>query len=85
MGHRREEIQILTDILDVSLNGVKLTRLMYRANLSYSTLQRYLLTALNQGLICKTSDGDGSVVYCITDKGRLLLKKLKDVKDYLSL
>jgi len=53
---------------------------MYKANLSYSTLQRYLSVALKQGLITKTRNDDGSVVYCITEKGKLVLEKLKDVK-----
>jgi predicted transcriptional regulator len=85
MGRRRGEVQIIMDILDISLKGVKLTHIMYKANLSYSSLRKYLLAALNQGLICKTNDGDGSVVYRATEKGKSLLKELRCVKDYLSL
>jgi predicted transcriptional regulator len=77
---RRGEVQILTDILTLSLKGVKATHLMYKANLSYSTLQRYLSVALKQGLITKTRNDDGSIVYHITEKGKLVLEKLKDVK-----
>lgn len=53
---------------------------MYKANLSYSTLRRYLSFALKQGLIMKINNDDGSVAYSITEKGKLLLEKLKDVK-----
>ncbi|MGB9683886.1 MAG: winged helix-turn-helix domain-containing protein [Candidatus Bathyarchaeales archaeon] len=81
--HRRGEIQILMDILTLSIKGVKATHLMYKANLSYSTLHRYLSTALKQGLIKKICVDDGSVVYCITEKGKLLLERLKDVKHVL--
>jgi len=80
MGRRRGEIQILTDILSISLSSVKITRLMYRANLSYSTLRKYLSAALDKGLISNTHNSDGSVVYRTTEKGKLLLKKLRDVK-----
>lgn len=52
---------------------------MYKANLSYFTLQKYLSTALKQGLIKKVSNEDGSVVYYITEKGKLLLERLKEV------
>lgn len=78
--HRRGEIQILMDILTLSLKGVKATHLMYKANLSYSTLRKYLSTALKQGLVKKVYNDDGSVEYHTTDKGRLLLERLKEVK-----
>ncbi|MGQ9466006.1 MAG: winged helix-turn-helix domain-containing protein, partial [bacterium] len=78
--HRRGEVQILMDILILSLKGVKATHLMYKANLSYSTLRRYLSAALKQGLIRKVCNDDGSVTYCITDKGKLLLERLKEVR-----
>ncbi|MEM2779697.1 MAG: winged helix-turn-helix domain-containing protein [Candidatus Bathyarchaeia archaeon] len=78
--HRRGEIQILTDILALSLKGVKTTHLMYKANLSYSTLHRYLNVALKRDLIKKICNDDGSVIYCITEKGKLLLERLKDIK-----
>ncbi|MEM2506758.1 MAG: winged helix-turn-helix domain-containing protein [Nitrososphaeria archaeon] len=83
MGRRRGEVQILMDILNISLNGVKVTHLMYRANLSYSTLRKYLSTALGKGLIVNFRDSDGSVVYRTTEKGRLLLGKLKEVMSAL--
>jgi predicted transcriptional regulator len=83
MGHRRGEVQIMMDILDISLNGVKATHLMYRANLSYSTLRKYLFEALDKGLISNVRNSDGSVVYRTTEKGRLLFDKLKEVKSAL--
>ena len=78
--NRRGEVEILSAILTLSLKGVKATHLMYKANLSYSTLRRYLSAVLKQGLVEKVSNGDGSVFYFTTDKGRLLLERLKDVK-----
>ncbi|MBS7636761.1 hypothetical protein KEJ37_05445 [Candidatus Bathyarchaeota archaeon] len=80
MGRRRGEVEVLMDILSVCLNGVRLTHLMYRANLSYSTLHKYLLKALDKGLISNVRNSDGSVVYHTTEKGKLLLEKLKEVK-----
>jgi predicted transcriptional regulator len=80
MGRRRGEVQILTDILTLSLKGVKATHLMYKANLSYSTLRKYLSAALKNGLIRKVCNNDGSTVYFITEKGKLVLEKLRDVE-----
>ena len=84
MGRRRGEVQILTDILSVSLGGVKVTHLMYKANLSYSTLHRYLFTMARRGLVSKVNDSNGTVKYRITEKGKVLLKQLKDVRYALS-
>jgi predicted transcriptional regulator len=80
MARRRGEVAVLIDLLDVALNDVKVTHLMYRANLSYSTLHKYLSRALDKGLICKVHNGDNAVVYRTTDEGKLLLEKLKVVK-----
>ncbi|MEM1589519.1 MAG: winged helix-turn-helix domain-containing protein [Candidatus Bathyarchaeia archaeon] len=81
--HRRGEFQILMDILTLCMKGVKITHLMYKANLSYSTLQRYLDIALKKELIRKVCNDDGSVIYCITEKGKLLLEKFRDVRHVL--
>jgi len=39
-----------------------------------------LSAMLRQGLIVKVNNNDGSVVYQTTEKGRLILNKLKEVK-----
>jgi len=80
MRHRRGEVQILIDILGISLKGVKVTHLMYKANLSYSTLRKYLSAMSKQGLIVKVCNDEGSSVYCATEKGKLVLNRLKEVK-----
>lgn len=71
------------DILIVALSGVKVTHLMYRANLSYSTLRKYLFGALTRGLICVVHNDSGSVVYRTTIEGSLLMEKLRDIKGHL--
>jgi predicted transcriptional regulator len=83
MGRRRGEVRILIDILGICVKGVKVTHLMYKANLSYYTLHRYLATMSEQGLIVKVCDGDGSDVYSVTEKGRLVLDKLREVEHIL--
>jgi len=77
MGRRRSEAEILVDVLGVALKDVRLTYLMYGANLSYSTLRRYLSAALDKGLVSKVNDSDGSVFYRTTDKGKALMQKLR--------
>jgi predicted transcriptional regulator len=81
--HRRGDVQILTDILTLCLKGIKATHLMYKANLSYSTLRRYLLVALKRDLLEKVCGDNGSAIYRTTEKGKLLLERLKDVQHIL--
>ena len=83
MGRRRGEVRILIDILGICLKGVKVTHLMYKANLSYYTLHKYLATMSKQGLLVKASNGDGYEVYSVTDKGRIVLDKLREVEHIL--
>ena len=83
MGRRRGEVVILMDVLSIALKDVRVTHLMYRANLSYSTLRKYLFAALDKGLIGKVHNNDGSVVYRTTEKGKVALEKLRDVKNCL--
>jgi predicted transcriptional regulator len=80
MGRRRGEVQILMDILSISLKGVRVTHLMYKANLSYSTLRKYLFATVKEGLVIKTENSDGSSVYHTSEKGKLLLERLKEVR-----
>jgi len=82
-SRRRGEVEILRDILAVALGDVKVTHLMYKANLSYSTLRKYFSAALDKGFISKVHNSDGSAVYRTTEKGKELLEKLRDVKSCL--
>ena len=84
LGHRRGEVEILLDILSISVRGVKITQLMYKANLSYATLQKYLLIMSKRGLITTVCNADGSVVYYPTEKGKLVLNRLKEVRQVLT-
>ncbi len=42
MGSYRDRLDIIADILQVVSQKAKKTQIMYRANLSYNVLQRYL-------------------------------------------
>jgi predicted transcriptional regulator len=73
----RDRLQIIADILSIASGGAKKTRIMYRANLSYRLLCRYLREVVMAGLV-RRGDGD---CYVITAKGREFLKRHRE---YLS-
>lgn len=86
---RRSTIEIVHDILSLCDNGdINKTAIMYRGNLSYDQLRRYLSTLCNEALIAKTDSGR----YQVTSEGRDTLKRmsiairtLEDVKEELGI
>jgi len=84
MVRRRRDIEILVEVLSLCRSGVRVTQLMYRANLSYSTLRRYLRICLEKGLVRNERCGEGYMVYYSTDKGKALLEMLREVAKTLS-
>jgi len=71
-GKYRNRLQIIADILYIAGKGVKKTRIMYQANLSYDLLKRYLAETLEAGLLSIDKD---KKLYVITRKGEEFLEK----------
>ena len=66
---RRSKMEIYLDILRVTSDGnSKPTHIMYRANLSWERLKKYLLFLASQDLITSTERTEGTR-YEITEKG----------------
>jgi predicted transcriptional regulator len=66
----RCSLDIVRDVLSITLVKVRKTRVMYQANLSYVQLERYLKVLLDGGLM----ECDGDSCYLITQKGREFLQ-----------
>ena len=75
MGNYRGRIDIIADILRVTETHVKKTQIMYRANLSYTILQKYLAELTDASLIAHSED---SQCYILTSKGREYLSLYKE-------
>ncbi len=70
MGKYRHKLEIVADILYVvKKGGQKKTHVMYKANLSYKLLNRYLNEVLDAGLV-KVENED---CYLLTEKGQSFL------------
>jgi predicted transcriptional regulator len=71
----RDHLDIIADILSVAGRKAKKTQIMYKANLSYSVLQRYLSeVALASLIIFETQ----SQSFMITPKGEEFLRAYKE-------
>lgn len=64
VNKNRDSIEILAKILSITNPEAKTTQILYRANLSYTLLQKYLSILIENELLRK----DGNVFYR-TEKG----------------
>ena len=79
----RGRLDIIADILNTSLGGVKKTYLMYRCNLSFKQLKYYLDFMLRKGLlhvVTVRDDNPNPGLLEITDKGKEFLRNYKALK-----
>ncbi len=84
MRKERSRWEIIEDMLKVLIEEKKMkkTRIMQRACLNWRDLQKYFDFLLEEGFIAEcTNPGKGN--YEITEKGRELLKRLKNVEEIL--
>jgi predicted transcriptional regulator len=74
---RRDKLVIMAAILTVAKEGAYKTS-MYRANLSFNQLKKYL-TLLCQLKLLKECVVNGKIVYCTTEKGVEFCKKQQQI------
>jgi predicted transcriptional regulator len=75
---RRNQLSIIADILLIAKTGALKTQIMYRANLSYTQLNRYINSLLNNNLLAQTTY-DGKEFYIVTPKGNEFLQRHKEL------
>lgn len=69
MAKYRSRLQIIAEILEIVSGGAKKTHIMYKANLSYKLLCRYLEECLGCGFVKPDEQG-----YTVAPKGEKFLK-----------
>ncbi len=79
---KRGRFSIFADILEVADGGAGKTQIMYRANLSFRQLEKYLRFMLEINLLDETSN-NGRKVYCATHKGITFLQHYDAIEDLL--
>jgi predicted transcriptional regulator len=80
MSHRRGEVEIMHDVLEVCLRGVNKTRIVYYANLNFPRLKRYLRVLLGLGFLVAEVRADGSVFYRTTPAGVYFLEGCSNIE-----
>jgi predicted transcriptional regulator len=82
---RRSKLEMYVGILTVlAYRGpLKLTHVMYKANVNCSVLKEYLDFLLKQGLVEERTVRKLGVVYAVTQRGLTVLKSFRELKQVL--
>ena len=82
---RRSKLEMYVDILKVlaQRGPLKLTHVMYKANVNCSVLKEYLDFLIKQGLVEERTVGKRRVVYAITQRGITVLKYFRELEQVL--
>jgi len=72
---RRDKITIMTDLLDIMQEPQKLTHILYKSNMSYVQLVKYLEDLMQMGLAEKEEEPHRS--FRITENGKLFMNLVK--------
>ena len=82
---RRSKLEMYVDILAVLAHRgpLKLTHVMYKANVNCSVLKEYLEFLIKQGLVEERTVGKSRVVFAVTQRGITVLKYFKELKQVL--
>ena len=80
----RTRVEILASILNVAEQATLKTHIMYKANLSWTALEKQIEHLEKKGLV-ESADDDGRKVYRLSDRGFRLLKQFLEVREDLSL
>lgn len=82
---RRSKLEMYVDILTVlaQRGPLKLTHVMYKANVNCSVLKEYLDFLMKQGLVEERTIGKRRAVFAITQRGITVLKYFKELKQVL--
>ena len=72
---RRDKITIMADLLDIMQEPRRLTHILYKSNMSYVQLVKYLDDLMDRGLAEKRKIPYRC--YTITDNGKLFMQLVK--------
>jgi predicted transcriptional regulator len=77
---KRERTEITQDILRLCCKPVKKTQILYKCNLSFDLLQKYLKYLMSRNLLAKNSDG----LFQATDKGKEFLETYENLETLIA-
>ncbi len=82
---RRSKLEMYIDVLKVLAHHgpLKLTHIMYKANVNCSVLKDYLDFLIDNNLVEERPKGKSRVIYGVTQRGIAVLKHFRELKQIL--
>lgn len=82
---RRSKLEMYVDILKVLAHRgpLKLTHIMYKANVNCNVLREYLDFLLKENLVEERIVGKSRTIFAITQRGITVLKNFRELKQML--
>jgi predicted transcriptional regulator len=80
---KRSRDMIISQILDICIDGASKTKIVYQANLNFRTINPYLDLLTKNGLI--NVKKEQTIVYKTTPRGLNLLDNFKQIQNELSI
>ncbi len=71
---RRDQITIMTDLLQIIQQPQRLTHILYRSNMSYGQLVKYLTDMIDLDMVEEKNDPFRA--FTITSKGKIFLQMI---------
>ncbi len=78
---KRSKDMIISQILDICVDGASKTRIVYQANLNFRTVNPYIELLTKNGLLEISSRP--TIIYKTTQKGIKMLKDFKSIQNEL--
>jgi predicted transcriptional regulator len=78
---KRSKDMIISQILDICVDGASKTRIVYQANLNFRTVNPYIALLTKNGLL-EISNAP-AITYKTTQKGMKMLKDFKSIQSEL--
>lgn len=80
-AERRSSMEIMVNILEEARSGINKTRLVYRTNLNFIVVQKYIDFLSEKGLI--QTDQRPNLVYVTTERGVQFLNEFTKLTDIM--
>ena len=82
---RRSRVDIIIDILEAAREGANKTSIVYKTNINFKLADEFLSLLQKHSLLENKSDAHMKIKYITTEKGKMFLKKTKEITIYLEI
>jgi len=78
---RRDQLDIISEILRACLAGERATHVVYKTNLNFKRFKAYAEYLVSKGFLEVLEGRNGLKIYRTTDRGRLFLDLLEEIEE----